>query len=164
MKRSYMNWSYPREQAKCQHRTISLFCAIQCWIHGWDGIRISRAQLERMLALEKFKTSRVDWMQQDFSELFPYQRQYCPPFPSFELSRRAFKDQPVIGEFETPEQSNSDNIDALGSRFLPSFADGNNETECMLISYLWLLANGRISPHWLSPSSAEKGESGAFSV
>jgi len=142
-----MNWSYPRAQARCQHRTISLFCAIQCWINGWDGIRISRIQLEQMLALKKFKRCRVNWIEQDFSELFPYQRQYGRLSPSFELSRRSFEDDPEIGELETPDQSNPDNINTLSCRFLPPFADGDNNIECMLISYLWLLANGRISPY-----------------
>ena len=138
-----MNRGYPpfhREQARCEHRRISLFCAIQCWLNGWDGIRVSRDQLEQLLALERFKSSRVEWMKRDFWELFPYQRQYYPSlYPSFELSRRAFEEQTVIGECIIPERLNSDNTDTLGKHFVPTRAYANNNTECTLMDYLWLL-------------------------
>lgn len=146
---------FNRELARYQHRTISLFCAIQCWTNGWDGIRVSRDQLEQLLVLERFKSRRVEWMEEDFLELFPYQHKNYPSFfHSFELSRRAFEERPVIGECIIPERAFVDNIDTLGKQLLPSFSYANNDTERMLIAYLWLLANGRISLNYLSPSSA----------
>ena len=107
-----------RELARYQHRKLSLFCAIQCWTNGWDGIRVSRDQLKQLLALERFRSIRVEWMEEDFRELFPYQRK-CKyrRFPSFELSRRAFEEQTVIGECIIPERSISDNIDTLYEQF-----------------------------------------------
>jgi len=137
-----------RELARCEHRRTSLFCAIQCWINGWDGIRVSRDQFKKLLALERFKSVRVEWMEEDFRELFPYQRKYNPSrYPSFELSRRAFEEHTVIGECIIPERLNSDNIDTLGKHFIPTLAYANNNTECTLMDYLWLLAKGGISPH-----------------
>ena len=116
-----MNDRAHHEQASCQHRRISLFFAVQCWKNGWDGIRVSRDQFKELLDRQRFKSSRVEWMKQDFRELFPYQRQYYP-FPSFELSRRAFDEQPVICDFIIPEQPISDNrFGLLLNRFLPTF-------------------------------------------
>ena len=119
-----MHRGYPpfnREQARCEHRTISLFCAIQCWINGWDGIRISRDQLKQLLKLKKFKSRRVEWMEEDFRGLFPYQRPYYPS-PSFELSRRAFDEHTEIGDCIITERPISDNrFGLLSKRLLPTF-------------------------------------------
>mgnify|MGYP001094845752 CR=1 FL=1 len=114
---------FHRDLARCEHRTISLFLAIQCWINGWDGIRISRDQLEKLLELKRFKSRRVEWMEQDFQELFPYQRPYYPSLsPSFELSRRAFDEETVIGECIIPERPISNNsFGFFGKLFLPTF-------------------------------------------
>ena len=113
-----------RELKKCEHHTISLFCAIQCWINGWDGIRISRNQLKQLLALQRFKSRRVEWMEEDFRELFPYQRKYGL-FPSFELSRRAFDEQIIVEECIIPERLISDNsVGVLGNEYLCTFGEG----------------------------------------
>ena len=119
-----MNDRAHHEQASCRHRRISLFLAVQCWINGWDGIRLSREQLEQLLELERFrKTSRIEWMKQDFRGLFPYQRPYYPS-PSFELSRRAFDEHTEIGDCIIPERPISDNrFGLLDKRFLPTFDD-----------------------------------------
>ena len=34
-----------REGARRQHRAISLFCVVQSWLRGWEGVRIDRDQL-----------------------------------------------------------------------------------------------------------------------
>lgn len=110
-----------RKPPRCEHRTISLFFAIQCWINGWDGIRISRDQLKQLLALKRLKSSRVEWMKQDFRELFPYQRP-DDPSPWLELSRRAFDEQTKIGDCIIPERPISDNkFGLLDELFLPTF-------------------------------------------
>jgi hypothetical protein len=70
-----------REGARRQHRAISLFCVVQCWLRGWDGVRIDRDQLERLLGLRKFKQARVGWMNEDFSEFFPCQQNVYDPGP-----------------------------------------------------------------------------------
>jgi hypothetical protein len=64
---------------------------------------------EHLLELKRFKSIRVEWMKEDFREVFPYQRQYYPS-PSFELSRRAFDKQPVLGECSIPEHPISDQV------------------------------------------------------
>ncbi|MBW7992704.1 MAG: hypothetical protein FVQ84_22170 [Planctomycetes bacterium] len=110
-----------REQARCEHRTISIFCAIQCWINGWNGIRINRDQLKLLLDRKRLKDARIKWIKQDFEELFPFQRP-DDLYYWFEFSRRTFDDQPVINDCIIPEQPISDNrIGFLLKRYLPTF-------------------------------------------
>jgi len=130
-----------REGARREHRAISLLCVIQCWCHGWDGIRITREQLERLLGLSYFRDTRIEWMEEDFSEMFQYQRTVYP-FSGLELSRRAFEERPLIGEFEIWEH--------LGQNHTVDLSD-----ELLLTSYLSLLAQGRISPRSVPPSGKE---------
>jgi hypothetical protein len=137
-----------REGARREHRAISLLCVIQCWCHGWDGIRITREQLERLLGLSYFRQTRVEWMEEDFSEMFQHQRPTSGqwtvyPFPGLELSRRAFEERPLIGEFEMWEH--------LGQNHAVDLSD-----ELLLTSYLSLLAQGRISPRSVPPASKEQ--------
>ena len=67
-----------REGARRQHRAISLFAVIQCWIHNVDGVAFERPHLERLIGLERFRESRIEWLQTDLKEFFPYQKAYPP--------------------------------------------------------------------------------------
>jgi hypothetical protein len=62
-----------REGARRQHRTIAFFAVVQCWLRDLDGLVFSRQHLERLIGLERFKGKRIDWLREDFCELFPYQ-------------------------------------------------------------------------------------------
>lgn len=149
-----------REGARRQHRMISLFCVIQCWLHDWDGIRISREQLERLIGIQKFKQRRVEWMGEDFDEMFPHQRtsyNHWPTesFSSLELSRQALERNPVIGEFEMWNHPNEDHLTRLYEGLIPFFADAVNYDERLLASYLSLLVQGQISPRSVPPGGKE---------
>jgi hypothetical protein len=150
-----------REGARRQHRTISLFCVIQCWLHGWDGIEISREQLRRLIGIQKFKDRRVTWMRQDFQEMFAYQRpKYdcgsTESFSSIELSRQDLEKKPVIGEFEMWAHPSKDDLARLYEGFIPFFADAaTNYDERLLASYLSLLVQGQISPRSVPPGAKE---------
>jgi hypothetical protein len=61
-----------REGARRQHRKIAILCMMQCWLRGLDGIEITREDLQRLLGLEKFKQSRVDWIEEDFRDFFVF--------------------------------------------------------------------------------------------
>jgi len=81
-------------------------------------------------------------MEEDFSEMFQHQ-QTVYPFSGIELSRRAFEECPLVGEFEIweyPEQEHTVNL----------------SDELLLASYLSLLAQGRISPHSVPPTSKQQ--------
>ncbi len=110
-----------REQARCEHRTISLFFAIQCWKNGWDGIRINRNQVKLLLDRKRLKNARIKWIKEDFEELFPFQRP-DDPYYWLEFSNRAFDNQPLIHDCIIPEQPISDSrIGFLFKRYLPTF-------------------------------------------
>jgi hypothetical protein len=136
------------EGERREHRAVSLLCVIQCWYQGWDGIRIDREQLERLLGLQYFRQKRVEWMEEDFSEMFGHQRSDCGQWPvhSFswlELSRRAFEEHPLIGTFEMWERSGQNDCGGLSD-------------ELFLASYLSLLAQGRISPRSVLPAEKKR--------
>ena len=62
-----------REGARRQHRAVSLYTVIQCWVRGLVGVLFRRNHLLRLLGLDRFKETRVDWLREDLRELFPHQ-------------------------------------------------------------------------------------------
>ncbi len=151
-----------REGARRQHRAISLFCVVQCWLRGWDGVRIDRDQLERLLGIEKFKQARVAWMNEDFSEFFPWQQNvYDPgppkPFWSIRLSRVPFNESPEVGMFEVWEQPSQKLHSDLHDVLRPFFPHTGNCDERLLSSYISLLAQGQLSPRAVPPNSNHDG-------
>lgn len=153
-----------REGARRQHRVISFFCAIQCWLYGWDGIEISRDFLERLIGIERFRRTRLVWMSRDFMEFFPYQypdyqKFLSSWFHSVKLSRCPFEQKPRIGEFQMWDYPNEDTFSRLYEGFIPFLADYANYDERLLTSYLSLLAQGQIAPQ-LIPPVGEKDQSG----
>src|SRR4051812_19133205 len=65
-----------REGARRQHRAISLFAVIQCWSRNLDGVGFERAHLQRLLGLSRFKRTRVEWLEEDLKEFFPFTSTY----------------------------------------------------------------------------------------
>lgn len=151
-----------REGARRQHRVISLFCVVQCWLRGWDGVRIDRDQLERLLGLEKFKQARVAWMNEDFSEFFPWQQNvYDPgppkPFWSIRLSRVPFNEGSEVGMFEVWEQPSQKLHSDFHDVLRPFFPHDGNCDERLLSSYISLLAQGQLSPRAVPPTGNHDG-------
>jgi hypothetical protein len=149
-----------REGARRQHRAISLFCLVQCWLHGWDGMEMSRDFLERLIGLKRFKQRRLMWMSADLKELFPYQRpdyQQSPIacFHSIEISRYPFETNPRIGRFQMWAHPSDDCLASLYEGFIPFFADAANYDERLLASYLSLLSQGQISPQLIPPVNTQ---------
>lgn len=62
-----------REGARRQHRIVSLFAAIQCWVRDLDGVVLQRDHLERLIGLERIKGKRQEWLKEDLKDLFPHQ-------------------------------------------------------------------------------------------
>ena len=63
-----------RECARRQNRAVSLFCIVQCWLNGWDGIIIKRDLFESFFKLQNFKNIRLEWISNDLKEFFPYHK------------------------------------------------------------------------------------------
>ena len=150
-----------REGARRQHRIISLFCVIQCWLYGWDGVQISREILKRLIGLEQVRFKRAMWMEDDFEEFFPYQQtdynQWpCTSFNSLYLSRYPFEKNPLIGKFHMWDHPSEEDFAKLYEGFIPFFADAANYDERLLASYLSLLTQGQISPQLIPPVEKEE--------
>lgn len=168
-----------REGACRQHRAVSLFAVIQCWIRELDGLAFSRTHLQRLLGLKRFKRTRVDWLQEDLREFFPYQSVYWQSdqpnsFSSLFISRIPIEDSLPKGSMTTHQRL--EGIRDGGPRldffkiwtspslkakddfegFIPFFADSANYDERFLSSYLSLLCQGQISPHSLPPLEEER--------
>ena len=83
-----------REGARRQHRTVALFALIQCWIHGLEGICFQRDHLERLVGIERFRGTRMDWLRRDLKDAFPYQQLLVfggtSKFASYYVSRLEF--------------------------------------------------------------------------
>ncbi|HYE35961.1 hypothetical protein [Methylocaldum sp.] len=159
-----------REGARRQHRTAALFAVIQCWLLSLDGLAFSRQHLQRLIGLERFKGTRVDWLREDLSEFFPYQEVYWftgkqNSLGSLFVSRRELKPYLPVGSMSDKERIK--NIRPNGPRIamfkmwarpdeekvlktfkaaVPFFADAANYDERLLSAYLALLAQGQISP------------------
>lgn len=167
-----------REGARRQHRAVSLFAVIQCWMRGLDGVAFRRGELERLLGLVRFKRTRVEWMEADFREFFPHQMtfwssQQSTSFDSLIVSRRPLTGMPMglmsterrlksisprgprIELFEIWEIPKRKSLEARFEGIAPFFADAANFDERFLSAYLALLSIGQISPHNLPPLRAE---------
>lgn len=171
-----------REGARRQHRSLSLFAVIQCWMRNLDGLAFQRKQLERILGLDRFKKTRVEWLQEDLKEFFPHVQTYwltgktnslgslivarvpiADHLPKGNMTTKAriekmSSDAPKIGLFELWSIPSSDTLSKAFEGLLPFFSDSANYDERFLTSYLFLLAQGQISPHNLPPLKPAKDE------
>ena len=171
-----------REGARRQHRSLSLFAVIQCWMRNLDGLAFQRKQLERILGLDRFKQSRVEWLEEDLKEFFPYVQKclfekkknslgslivckvpFAEHLPQGAMTAKAriekmSPDAPRIALFELWTIPSSDTLSKDFECLLPFFSDSANYDERFLTSYLFLLAQGQISPHDLPPLKPAKDE------
>ncbi len=163
-----------REGARRQHRGVALFAVIQCWLRNLDGLAFQRRHLERLLGLERFKGTRVEWLQEDLKEFFPHQEVYwlagknnslgsviisrtplteVLPAGTMSTATRIAKVRdggPRLGMFEMWREPSRDFTKALEG-LVPFFADRVNFDQRFLASYLALLAQGQVSPRNLPP-------------
>jgi hypothetical protein len=165
-----------REGARRQHRTVALFAVIQCWIRNLDGVCFQRTHLQRLVGLERFKGTRVDWLKADLAECFPYQSLFVfgESFASLFVSRR-----PLEPFLPTGTMLDSDRIKKMSKRgpkieifslwprlawhegerlkdgfegIAPLLVYPANFDERVMASYLALIAQGQMSPKKLIES------------
>jgi hypothetical protein len=162
-----------REGARRQHRALALFATIQCWMNKSEGVAFEREQLQRLLGLERFKKTRVDWLTTDLQELFPHVKAYrftrAPTsLSSMFVSRvpiskrlpkgsmttkerlaKMSKTAPKIALFTMWKVPSQKELQSSFEGVVPFFADSVNYDERFLSAYLALLAQGQISPRAL---------------
>ena len=175
-----------REGARRQHRTVALFALIQCWIRGLEGICFQRDHLERLVGIERFRDTRMDWLRRDLKDAFPYQQLLVfgrtSKFASYYVSRVEFpanifdgtmqdeeRIQKIanlgvkIGIFDLWPKPHTWEEERLKNGFealLPVFAGTGNYDERLMVSYLGLLFQGQLSPLELIESIKTTEEDG----
>ncbi len=61
------------DAARTQHKQLALFAILQCWIRGLDGIVFQKAELLRILGLDRIKKARAKSLRDDLAEFFKSQ-------------------------------------------------------------------------------------------
>lgn len=147
-----------REGARRQHRTIGLFCVVQCWLRGLDGVVLRRGDLERLLGLRRFKGSRLAWLEVDLDEFFHYRKlrttttaSYSESLVSLTISRVPLDESPKVEEFQIWPRPSASNLSVLYAGVKPLFDEYANSDERLVSAYLALLCQGQISAHSILP-------------
>lgn len=154
-----------REGAKRQHRAVTMYAALQCWVRGLDALVFKRGQLLRLLGLHRFKETRVDWLQEDFRELFPHQTVFVSgqskSLGSLLASRKPMKGAAghlsqqvkwcedngiVVEDFQLWQWGSGSHPAKDFEPLTPFFGTSVNSDERLLTCYLSLLASGQMSP------------------
>lgn len=65
-----------RDFCRRHHRMIGAFLAIEAWTRGLDCIVLERGTLETLLGLERFKSTRIEWLVADLKPWFAYQKAF----------------------------------------------------------------------------------------
>src|SRR5262245_31440895 len=71
-----MNDTFHRQSCARTHYILGHYLAVQAWVRGLDCIVLTRADLEFFLGLQRFKSARVRWLQEDLKHWFPHQEAY----------------------------------------------------------------------------------------
>jgi hypothetical protein len=64
---------FHREACRRQHGMLGQYLAMQAWVRGLECIVLQRRDLEYFLGLERFKSTRVQWLREDLTPWFPHQ-------------------------------------------------------------------------------------------
>lgn len=62
-----------REYCRRQQRTLGHWLATEAWLRGVDCIVIEAADVLSFLGLDRFKSARAAWLEDDLRPWFPYQ-------------------------------------------------------------------------------------------
>jgi hypothetical protein len=82
-----------RELCRRQHRLLGHYLALYAWVKNLDCVALSRQHLQSFLGIERFKTSRLEWLKEDIKPWFSFTTDFWrggglnPTFASIFLSR-----------------------------------------------------------------------------
>jgi hypothetical protein len=138
-----------RESARRQHRSIALFCSLKCRHFDWDGIHVSGSEIAGILGLEQFKPQRIEWIEEDFAEHFPFQFIQCAngsSLPNLTLGLRPMENgiDLRIG-YLSFRKDPFDFVETINQTCLSPFVKQNrNRSELAIVALLGLLGNGQV--------------------
>ena len=61
-----------REDAKRQHRSLGMYCALFCWHQNKNAVFVSKDMFLSFIGLERLKDVRFQWLKQDIAAYFPH--------------------------------------------------------------------------------------------
>lgn len=152
-----------REACKRQHRVLGHFLAIQAWLRGLDCIVLEREHLEEFLGLERFKGTRVEWLQEDLKPWFAEQTTYFNSKSESSLHSLFLSRVSMTGWLSSDSMTTEKRISQLPERapktaLFSSKVKGKHSSfkEVDIVRYLAILDSGLLSPQDLSSLPATK--------
>jgi len=151
-----------RDACKRQHRVIGNYLAIQAWVRGLDCIALVRTDLEAFFGLQRFKSARIEWLQEDLKPWFEYQVPYYKTnspssIQSLFLARLDIRPHLPRGSMTTQQR-----ITGMGSGTPPTGLYSSSTmkvpvpSEEEMISQLAVLASGLTVPAKPKPKPKKK--------
>ena len=131
---------------------LGQYLAMQSWIRGLECIVLQRRDLEHFLGLERFKSTRVQWLKEDLRPWFPHQEAHhragAPSsIHSLYLSRIPMAQHLPSGSMTVDARLKAMAADAPKTeRFLAESAPWRPPTEQDIVSQLAVISAGLAVP------------------
>ncbi|MFY0568112.1 hypothetical protein ACN28E_30360 [Archangium lansingense] len=144
-----------REYCRRQHRLLAHHLSIEAWCAGDDCILLERNHLEEFLKLERFKTTRVQWLLEDIKPWFKHTEPvYSGPEGELSSLEALYLSRvPIARKFLVrPDPINADELVAwlrnngLRVNLLHSVSAVIPPSEEQIVTRLALLASGLAEP------------------
>ncbi len=141
-----------RESCRRQHRVLGQYLAIEAWLRGVECLVLERSDLGGFLGLERFKSMRVAWLQDDLSPWFSFQVPYYSSsspssLHSLFLSRVPIEQHLPPGTMMTDRRIEEMAADAPRTQKLSKGRSGRRfPSEAKIVGYLATLSAGLAAP------------------
>ena len=160
-----------REDARRQHRSLAMYCALFCWHHDKQAVYVSKDLFLQFIGLERLKDVRFEWIKEDVNPYFPFVFQrpkkidssviliVLSVIPEDELMSRKEKAiyfKPSVFELANKYQPNhqlvslgeeiSENSSEIIEKTFPYISSIENPYEFAISNTLSLLVGGLIDP------------------
>lgn len=151
---------FHRDSCKRLHRIVANYLAVQAWTGQLDCLVLDRQDLEHFLQLERFKSSRVEWLQEDMRPWFPHQAAFYrsgspSSIHSLFLSRVPIEEHLSSETMTTPERIALMAHDAPPTALYSSWRP-KRPTEEEMIAELTFFSNGLRVPLRVSAKKPKK--------
>jgi len=122
------------------------YLAVEAWSRGLDCIALDRDDLEKLLGLKRFKSTRVAWMQKDLAPWFPHQQPYYRASALSSISSLFLARVPIEQHLAEGTMTTRERIAGMGVSAPPTaaFSKGRRKIpdEATMVARLAVLAAG----------------------
>ena len=144
-----------REFCQKQHRLIAHYLAVKAWHRGLDCIVLSRSNLEKLLGLERFKSTRIEWLVEDMKPWFPHQKRFTRTGSPSSIHSLCLSRLP-LDKLPTGTMTMEKRIAIIPKGTLKVEALGDCPTIREVVTYLGILADGLGEPQQKFTVTVEK--------